>query len=53
MGAISAESGSEVPQVTAVFPHTHRRDSIQGTDYITNPFFSNLKVSRTMIENLR
>ena len=31
----------------------HRRDSIQGTDYIANPFFLNLKVSRTTIENLR
>ena len=30
-----------------------RRDSIQGTDYIANPFFLNLKVSRTTIENLR
>ena len=30
----------------------HRRDSIQGTDYIANPFFLNLKVSRTTIENL-
>ena len=31
----------------------HRRDSIQGTDYIAYPFFLNLKVSRTTIENLR
>ena len=31
----------------------HKRDSIQGTDYIANPFFLNLKVSRTTIKNLR
>ena len=31
----------------------HRHDSIQGTDYIANPFFLNLKVSRKMIQNLR
>ena len=31
----------------------HRRDSIQGTDYIVNPFFLNLKVSRITIENIR
>ena len=31
----------------------HRRDSIQGTVYIVNPFFLNLKVSRAKIENLR
>ena len=31
----------------------HRCDSIQGTDYIANPFFLNLKVSRTTIKNLR
>ena len=31
----------------------HRHDSIQGTDYIANYFFLNLKVSRTTIENLR
>ena len=31
----------------------HRCDSIQGTDYIANPFFLNLKVSRTTTENLR
>ena len=29
------------------------RFSIQGTDYIANPFFLNLKVSRTTIKNLR
>ena len=32
---------------------THRRDSIQGTDYIANYFVLNLRVSRTTIENLR
>ena len=31
----------------------HRHDSIQGTDYIANPFFLNLKVSPTAIESLR
>ena len=31
----------------------HRRDSIQGTDYIANYFFLNLKVSRTKIVNVR
>ena len=31
----------------------HRCDSIQGTDYIANPFILNLKVSRTTIGNLR
>ena len=31
----------------------HRRDSVQGTNYIVNPFFLNLKVSRKTIENLR
>ena len=31
----------------------HKRDSIQDTDYIANPFFMNLKVSRTTIDNLR
>ena len=31
----------------------YRCDSIQGTDYIANPFFLNLKVSSTTIENLR
>ena len=31
----------------------HRHDLIQGTDYIANPFFLNLKVSKTTIENLR
>ena len=31
----------------------HRRDSIQGTDYIANPFFLNLKVLRTTVENLK
>ena len=31
----------------------HRCDSIQGTDYIANPFFVNLRVSKTKIENLR
>ena len=30
-----------------------RCDSIQGTDYIANPFFLNLRVSRTKIENIR
>ena len=34
------------------FP-VHRCDSIQGTDYIVNPLFLNLKVSRITIENLR
>ena len=29
----------------------HRSDSIQGTDYIANYFFLNLKVSRAKIEN--
>ena len=28
-------------------------ETIQGTDYIANPFFLYLKVSRTTIENLR
>ena len=31
----------------------HRRDSIQGTDYIANYFFFNLRVYRTKIENLK
>ena len=31
----------------------HRCDSMWGTDYIAYPFFMNLKVSRTTIENLR
>ena len=31
----------------------HKCDSIQGTDYIANPFFLNLKVSRTTIQKLR
>ena len=31
----------------------HRCDSIQGTDYVANPFFLNLRVSKTKIENLR
>ena len=31
----------------------HRRDSIQGTDYIATYFFLNLKVSRAKIENLK
>ena len=31
----------------------HRRDSVQGAEYIANPFFLNLKVSRTTIGNLR
>ena len=30
----------------------HRRDSIQGTNYIAN-YFLNLRVSRTKIENLK
>ena len=29
----------------------HRSDSIQGTDYIANYFFLNLKVSKAKIEN--
>ena len=33
--------------------HVHRRDLIQGTDYIANYFFLNLRVSRTKIENLK
>ena len=44
------------PRTEQVVCHTvrnHRRDSIQVTDYIANPFFLNLKVSRTTIENLR
>ena len=31
----------------------HRRDSIQGTDYIANYLVLNLRVSRTTIENLK
>ena len=31
---------------------SHRRDSIQSTDYIAN-YFLNLRVSRTNIENLK
>ena len=31
----------------------HRWDSSQGTDYIANDFFSNVRVSRTKIENLK
>ena len=31
----------------------HRRNSIQGTDYIANYFFLNLTVSRAKIENLK
>ena len=31
----------------------HRCDSIQGTDYIANYFFLNLRVSRTKIYNLK
>ena len=31
----------------------HRRDSIQGTDYVANYFFLNVKVSRAKIENLK
>ena len=31
----------------------HRLDSMWGTDYIANPFFLNLKISRTTIETLR
>ena len=33
--------------------HLHRRDSNQGSDYITNYFFLNLRVSREKIENLK
>ena len=33
------------------FRSQHRSDSIQGTDYIDNYFFLNLKVSRAKIEN--
>ena len=32
---------------------SHRRDSIQGTDYIANYIFLNLKVSRPKIQNLK
>ena len=42
---ISPVSGHVGPQ--------HRRDSIQGTDYIANYFFLNLRVSRAKIENLK
>ena len=42
---ISPVSGHVRPQ--------HRRDSIQGTDYIGNYFFLNLRVSRAKIENLK
>ena len=31
----------------------HRGDSFQGTDYIADPFFLNLEVSKTNVENLR
>ena len=31
----------------------HRCDSISGTDYIANPFFLNLRVFTTKIENIR
>ena len=31
----------------------HRRDSIQGTDYIVNDIFLNLRVFRTKIEHLK
>ena len=31
----------------------HSSDSIQGTDYIVNYFFLNLRASRTKIENLK
>ena len=31
----------------------HRRDSIQGTDYVANYFVLNLSVSVMTIENLR
>ena len=31
----------------------HRCDSIQRTDYFANPFFLNLRVSKTKIETLR
>ena len=36
--------------IIGVNEQLHRRDSIQGIDYIANPFFMNLKVS---IQNLR
>ena len=32
--------------------YMHRSDSMWGTDYIANPFFLNLKVSGTAIQNL-
>ena len=35
------------------YESTHRRDSIQGTDYIANYFFLNLRVSWTKNENLK
>ena len=31
----------------------HRSDSIQGTDYVANYFFLNVRVSKTKIENLK
>ena len=46
------DQDSLFPIVPVLFP-VHRCDSIQGTDYIANPFFLIIKVSRTTIENLR
>ena len=39
-------------QLSSGFP-SHRRDSIQGTDYIATYFFLNLRISRAKIENLK
>ena len=39
--------------IIGVNEQLHRRDSIQGIDYIANPFFMNLKVSRTTIKKYK
>ena len=47
---ISAGHGDYGTLATLLY---HRRDSIQGTEYIANYFFLNLKVSGPKIQNLK
>ena len=52
MVCVNGPLGSNI-QVWYRINRLHRHDSIQGTDYIVNYFFLNLRVSRAKIENLK
>ena len=41
------------PSEGFILRFNHRRDSIQGTDYIATYFFLNLRISKAKIENLK